>query len=304
MEKYTILHELGQGAFSKVYKAERNEDGSTHALKCLTVDSVERGDATLKEIHALQQVGKHPNILQFTNVFTESAGLNTPALNVWLELDYCNGGTLDSFIASDNPNRATVLQLLCDTAEGVAYLHGRNVVHGSLKPDNILVDNSGQRPIAKIADFGMLRVRGQGGWDIKNYFKETSGIRMYLSPEIARQLLAQRPHLMQFTAKADVFALGLIIVVILNQTTDPVVPATDPAISMTDPGVSETDPAKPGKLVPAVYVNGKPTAVGEVMVTRPGYQAVGMLMMSEPQGSPVKVCEIFLKEGQRTGRDK
>ncbi|XP_078590755.1 uncharacterized protein LOC144870456 [Branchiostoma floridae x Branchiostoma japonicum] len=294
MEKYTILHELGQGAFSKVYKAERN--GSTHALKCLTVDLTDNVDVVLKEIRALQRVGKHPNILQFTDVITEGAGLNTTALNVWLVLDYCNGGTLDSFIFRENPDRATVLQLLCDTAEGVAYLHGKNVVHGSLKPDNILVHNCGQRPIAKIADFGIVPVCEQGGWDIKTYYGQTdSSTLMYLSPETIGPLLVQQSNLVKFTAKADVFALGLIIATVLRQTTDPAVPAadpadpgTDPADPAADPAVPATDPVRPRKLVPAVFVDGRATAVAVVAITHPGYPVAGMMMTSEPPGSPVK----------------
>ncbi|XP_066281675.1 uncharacterized protein [Branchiostoma lanceolatum] len=357
MEKYTNLQELGQGAFGKVYKAECEEDGSTHALKCLTVDSIDKGQVVLKEIHALQQVGEHPNILQFTEVFTEN-GLNTPVLTVWLVLDYCSGGTLDGFISAHNPDRATVLQLLCGTAEGVAYLHGRNVVHGALKPDNILVNNSGKLPIVKIADFGIVRVCEQGGWDISNYHRQTAnGTRMYLSPEIIIGVLAQRPDLVRYTAEADVFALGLIIAAILDQTTDPTVPATssavpatdlavpatdpaipatdstvqatDPAVPATDPAVpatdlavpatdptvpatdpavpatdptvpatdlavSATDPAKPGKLVPAVYVNGQPTAIAEIMITKPGYPVADMLMTSEPPTSPLKTLVLAM----------
>ncbi|CAH1262467.1 STK35 [Branchiostoma lanceolatum] len=297
MEKYTNLQELGQGAFGKVYKADREEDCSTHALKCLTVDSIDKGQVVLKEIHALQQVGEHPNILQFTEVFTEN-GLNTPVLTVWLVMDYCSGGTLDGFISNHNPDRATVLQLLCGTAEGVAYLHGRNVVHGALKPDNILVDNFGKLPIVKIADFGIVRVCEQGGWDISNYHRQTAnGTRMYLSPEIIIGVLAQRPHLVRYTAKADVFALGLIIVVILESTcTDPAISSTDPAVSSTDPAVPGTDPAKTGKLVPAVYENGQPAAMAEVMVAHPGYPVADMLMRSEPPGSPVKALVLSMLE--------
>ncbi|XP_066281680.1 serine/threonine-protein kinase PDIK1L-like isoform X6 [Branchiostoma lanceolatum] len=276
MEKYTNLQELGQGAFGKVYKAECEEDGSTHALKCLTVDSIDKGQVVLKEIHALQQVGEHPNIMQFTDAFTEGGGLNTPAMNVWLVLEYCNGGTLDSFILGSNPDRTSVLQLLCDTAEGVAYLHGRNIVHRDLKPDNILVDNSGQRPIVKIADFGIARVCEQSGWDINSYYMQTAvGTRLYLSPEIIGPLLAQRPDQVTYTAKTDVFALGLIITAILDRT---------------------TVPFNPGKVTPFLPdpVNGQPTAVAEVMVTHPGYPAADMLLMSEPPGSPVKALVLAM----------
>ncbi|CAH1262468.1 PDIK1L [Branchiostoma lanceolatum] len=276
MEKYTNLQELGQGAFGKVYKADREEDCSTHALKCLTVDSIDKGQVVLKEIHALQQVGEHPNIMQFTDAFTEGGGLNTPAMNVWLVLEYCNGGTLDSFILGSNPDRTSVLQLLCDTAEGVAYLHGRNIVHRDLKPDNILVDNSGQRPIVKIADFGIARVCEQSGWDINSYYMQTAvGTRLYLSPEIIGPLLAQQPDQVTYTAKTDVFALGLIIAALLDRT---------------------TVPFNPGKVTPFLPdpVNGQPTAVAEVMVTHPEYPAADMLLMSEPPGSPVKALVLAM----------
>ncbi|XP_066281681.1 serine/threonine-protein kinase pdik1l-B-like [Branchiostoma lanceolatum] len=304
MEKYTNLQELGQGAFGKVYKAERQEDGSTHALKCLTVDSIDKGQVVLKEIYALMQIGKHPNILQFTDIFTEGAGLNTPVLNVWLALDYCNGGSLDSFIFRDNPNRATLLQLLCDTTEGVAYLHGRNVVHGSFKPDNILVDNSGQRPIVKIADFGLVRVWEQGGWDVNSYYKQAdNNAILYLSPEIIGPLLAQRLDFVRYTAKADVFAFGLIIAAILDQTTstdqavpstDPATPATDPSVPASDPTVTASDPTRPGKSMPVVFVNGQVTAVADVMITHPEYPVADMLMTSEPPGSPVKTLVLAM----------
>ncbi|XP_019642711.1 PREDICTED: mitogen-activated protein kinase HOG1-like, partial [Branchiostoma belcheri] len=270
-------------------------------------------------------------------------------------LQYCTGGTLDSFITSNKADRAAILQLLCDTAEGVAYLHGRNVIHGALKPDNILVDNSGQRPVVKIADFGLVRACEQGGWDINTYHRQdANGTRMYLAPEIISPLMAQRPDLVRYTAEADVFAMGLIFTAILqlddpiipakdpaaqgtnpalpgedpaaqlqatdpadpvtdpaapakdpakdptNTATDPADPATDPtakatdpaaqakdpAVPSTDPRVPATDsadPAVPGKLVPALYINEKPTAIAEVMIAYPGRPVADLLMPSEPQ---------------------
>ncbi|XP_078674639.1 cyclin-dependent kinase 1-like [Branchiostoma floridae x Branchiostoma belcheri] len=303
MERYRILEELGQGAFGKVYKAERKDDDSALALKCLTVDSLDEGQVVMREIRALQQaVGKHPHILQYTSVFAEDIGLNTPVLTVCLVVEYCNGDTLDSFILKDKPSRATVLQLLCDTAEGVAYLHGRNVVHGALKPDNIMVDNSGQRPVVKIADFGLVRVRelGQCG-DVNTYF---ATMIMYRSPELLLNMLAQR-ELVTNTTMADVFALGLIIAAILGQTTDSTAPSTDPATQATDPADPATDsadpgtdpatdPTVPGKLVPAVYVDGKRLSVAGAMIRYPEFPVADMLMPNEPQGSPLKALVVSM----------
>ncbi|XP_035689586.1 serine/threonine-protein kinase pdik1l-B-like [Branchiostoma floridae] len=150
------------------------------------------------------------------------------------------------------------------------------MVHRDLKPDNILVDNSGQRPIAKIADFGITRVCELSGFDINSYYMQTAiGTRLYMSPEIVGPLLAQRPDQVTYTAKTDVFALGLIIAAILDRT---------------------TVPSNPGKVTPFIPdpANGQPTPVADVMVTHPGYPAADMLMTSEPPGSSVKTLVLSM----------
>jgi serine/threonine protein kinase len=53
-----------------------------------------------------------------------------------------------------------VLTLLSDVANGMAYLHSRNCVHGDLKPANVLLRRSPNAPFghaAKVADFGLTK---------------------------------------------------------------------------------------------------------------------------------------------------
>ena len=68
--------------------------------------------------------------------------------------EYCDGGTLLSAIsaksffdrATQAPRLALVLPLLSQIASGCAYIHAKNIIHGDLKPDNVLL-KTGTAPI-------------------------------------------------------------------------------------------------------------------------------------------------------------
>ncbi|XP_035678431.1 serine/threonine-protein kinase pdik1l-B-like [Branchiostoma floridae] len=156
-------------------------------------------------------------------------------------------------------------------AEGVAYLHGRNIVHRDLKPENLLVENSGPRPVVKIADFGLARVCGQtgaGGFNINQYYMDTiAGTRYYWPPEMLRHMLAQQADQVTYTAKTDIWAMGIIIAAILDRMIDPL---------------------RPGKLQPVIPVDEQAMPVAEAILRYPGFPLADMLMKSEPPGSRVK----------------
>ena len=66
-------------------------------------------------------------------------------------------GSLKTFLHRESPSTAIKHQLCLDVAEGLRHVHSCNIVHGDLKPDNILVMESATPHvafIAKLADFG------------------------------------------------------------------------------------------------------------------------------------------------------
>ena len=77
--------------------------------------------------------------------------------------EYCDGGTLLSAISAMSffdrvtqaPRLALVLPLLSQIASGCAYIHAKNIIHGDLKPDNVLLN----RDTAALQDGGSALTR-------------------------------------------------------------------------------------------------------------------------------------------------
>ena len=87
---------------------------------------------------------QHPNICDLVGVAADAECF-------CLAYDFCEGGSLLSLL-SDSKRYYEYLPIALDVANGMAYLHSRDVIHRDLKPSNILLTRDHR---AKIADFGM-----------------------------------------------------------------------------------------------------------------------------------------------------
>jgi serine/threonine protein kinase len=109
--------------------------GAQGTLGYVAVQSMERaraGEASAK--FALAQRLQHPNVATVHSLCT------TPTM-LWLVLDLCPGGTLDSLLALDTPGEASARALALDLAAGLQHCHARGVVVGDLRPTRVLVDS-------------------------------------------------------------------------------------------------------------------------------------------------------------------
>lgn len=142
---YILTLPLARGASSEVWKAWQERTGKEVALKVLRDLSEEQRTALRASVERLIVLDRHPNVVAVldADLFGEPA---------WVATDLLESGSLQARIDSGRPASADeAARWLEETARALAYVHGRGVFHGNLKPSNILLDEEG-RP--RLLDFG------------------------------------------------------------------------------------------------------------------------------------------------------
>jgi predicted Ser/Thr protein kinase len=174
-DRFTPLRRLGGGGLGEVWSA-MGEFGQV-AVKTATSD---RGRVALREEARLLSGLNHPGLVALQDCDQDG---------VWLAMDQVDGSPIHRW--SRGRPLATVVEAVAQVAEVLAYLHAAGVVHGDIKPSNVLIGDDG-RPI--VLDLGVAAMAGQNG---QGQFYGTLG---HASPE---QLRGERPQ-----PATDVYALG------------------------------------------------------------------------------------------------
>jgi len=189
--RYRILGTLGRGGFAVVYRAFDTVLQRTVAIKVLRSDRLQ--DPALRqrleaEARLLANLS-HPNLVTVYDFGWENG-------QPYFVMEYVEGWDLKALIRHGAPlavDRA--LELFLPICAGVGYAHRNGIVHGDLKPQNILVSRSGE---VKVVDFGIAATLWSRDPD-----RTTWATPQYLSPE---QAAGQPP-----TPASDVYSLGLIL---------------------------------------------------------------------------------------------
>ncbi len=196
--QYRIEQELGSGAFGVVYRAHDLTLQRTVALKVFRPGPAGSPRRMLDEARAAAALN-HPNVCTIHAV-DESDGISM------IVMEYVNGRPLDSILSGGRLGPDEVKGLGRQVALGMAAAHAGHVVHGDLKPGNIMVSTEG---LAKVMDFGLAhrKHRGSpmqetGSWATVDP-SGLSGTPAYMSPEQARSEPA--------SPMSDVFSLGLML---------------------------------------------------------------------------------------------
>nr|XP_026692557.1 mitotic checkpoint serine/threonine-protein kinase BUB1 [Ciona intestinalis] len=150
-ETYHLVKEIGKGAFAKAYKATM-VSGDEVAVKV-------QSPAYKWEIHMLQEVRRrleakgHDVCKDYMTIMTAAVFQNSSCVVT----QYLPSGTLLDFLNTNKNNTVDRENIALQIFHLVHSLHAIGVIHGDVKPDNILianVSNRGPAPTLRLIDFG------------------------------------------------------------------------------------------------------------------------------------------------------
>ena len=180
--RWRLCRLLGVGGFAKVYEAE-DEMGRPAACKAILADTPERNARARCEIEALRAAQSHRNIVGLIGA--------TQVGETWYVVQEMRAGDiLDEVLtkrglANEEGGEARAQRIVSQLLHALVHLHRRNIVHGDVKPENVLCGASSRDEI-QLCDFGssvLLEERTRhtlvdGGLSM--------GTALYAPPEVIR----------------------------------------------------------------------------------------------------------------------
>ncbi|KAJ8267813.1 hypothetical protein COCON_G00129850 [Conger conger] len=160
---YEIGDVLGSGHFGQVRAVRERATGSRWAGKFVKLQKspssrlgLER-QAVEREVEILQAL-LHPNVMALRDVFESRA-------EVVLIVELISGGELFDFIAEkESLSETEAIGFLTQILQGLSHMHGKNIAHFDLKPENIMLSEKDvPQPNIKIIDFGLAQRLPPGG---------------------------------------------------------------------------------------------------------------------------------------------
>jgi len=188
--RYQIHETLGVGAHSRVVRGHDPLIDRSVAIKLFS-PQLARGEARTRFLREARVVGKlsHPCIIAVHDMGIEES-TQTP----YLVMEMVDGQSLEKIVSKGSIPFQTACQWAGHVAEALAVAHSRTVIHGDIKPANILITNENR---VKLTDFGMARLASH------QVDSAVRGTPAYWCPE---QILGRAQD-----ARSDLFSLGVVL---------------------------------------------------------------------------------------------
>ena len=193
LPQYEISHLIAAGGMGAVYAGTQRALDRPIAIKILPPDAAKDGESIGRfrtEARAMARLS-HPNIPTVFD-FDVSAGY------CYLAMEYIDGCNVHQLITRGELTPALTYKLLAQVCEALHFAHEHGIVHGDIKPSNLMVTHDGT---VKLADFGLAQLMDPGNRQDDTF--TPMGTPEYAAPELWEPGVVM-DH------RADLYSLGCV----------------------------------------------------------------------------------------------
>ena len=194
---YCVVRRIGSGGMGHVYLAEDARLARKIALKCLQSELAanSRGMARLEEEARAASALNHPNIITVYDL-VEADGQK------FIAQEFIEGETLRERVLRGRLPVTEIADIGAQVSHALAAAHAAGIVHGDIKPANIMVRADG---LVKVLDFGLARQSGSAAGGVAPTGAQTTpmGTLHYMSPEQSQR--------QPVDSRTDIFSLGVVL---------------------------------------------------------------------------------------------
>ncbi|KAF7983198.1 hypothetical protein HWV62_23460 [Athelia sp. TMB] len=198
---------LGEGSYGQVYLGWYQKNGQDIqiqvAVKCLmhTPDTKKKIEERLmREMVTWMSVAQHENVADLKGI---CKSVNDPP---YLVMPFYHR---NKFLLHASNHHDQRLSLAKDVARGLDHLHGNHVIHGDIKPENIMISDEGR---AQIADFGVSVIP-----QVKGFTTVVNWNARQTAPELLPLDDSPPP---KPTKESDIFSLGILLLQLFDGRVD------------------------------------------------------------------------------------
>ena len=205
--EFTIITQLGQGSFGKIYLV-KDSKGNIYSMKKILLSEELDVKTVIDEYNMCYNLN-HPNIIKILGIYSNKLDKTTFVVYVLMEVGISDW---EKEIRSYKTKKVLykeeeLIDILKQLISSLSFLQKKNISHRDIKPQNILVFKNKEY---KLTDFGEARRVGgkdKNSNDILQY--SLKGTELYMSPLLFNGLRTGQIDIKHNTYKSDVYSLGL-----------------------------------------------------------------------------------------------